>query len=79
MGAYDVPDTVDYIRFVTGQDKISLLAHSEGTASTFTALTFNVNGFQDKLHMFIALGPVVRLDDVRTDYLRQISENVYNI
>ena len=36
----------------------------------FTALAFNYGNLNDKLHMFIAVGPVVRLDDVRAEFMK---------
>ena len=41
MGQYDIPAEIDKILEETGQDKISYIGHSQGTAQMFTALSFN--------------------------------------
>lgn len=79
MGKFDLPACVDYIRNATGQDKISYFAHSQGTSSMFTALAFDYGKLNDKLHMFVAVGPVVRLDDVRAEFMKQIGGRVYDL
>ena len=79
MGRFDLPACVDYVRNYTNQDKISYFAHSQGTSSMFSALAFNYGNMNDKLLMFVAVGPVVRLDDVRAEFMKQIGGRVYDM
>jgi pimeloyl-ACP methyl ester carboxylesterase len=44
LGKYDAPSQIDYVRNLTGNDKISYMGHSQGTTQIFTALS---EGFGD--------------------------------
>jgi pimeloyl-ACP methyl ester carboxylesterase len=41
MGRYDAPAQVDYVRKVTGRDKITYIGHSMGTTQLFAGLSTN--------------------------------------
>ena len=38
MAKYDAPNQIDYVRDITGKDKVSYMGHSQGTTQMFTAL-----------------------------------------
>lgn len=41
MGRYDAQAQVDYVRNLTGREKISYIGHSMGTTQLFTELSIN--------------------------------------
>lgn len=65
MGLYDVPAEIEHIKKLTGQSKISYVGHSEGTTQMFMAASLMPDYFENNLHIFIAMAPVVRMDHVK--------------
>ena len=63
MGDYDAPAQVDYIRRITGKQKITYVGHSMGTTQLFYALSDKPDFWKDRLNLFVALAPVTRLDN----------------
>ncbi|GIY22139.1 gastric triacylglycerol lipase [Caerostris darwini] len=57
MAEYDHPAMIDFILNKTGQEKLSYIGHSQGTTSPFAMLSDKTE-YNDKLKIFIALGPV---------------------
>jgi pimeloyl-ACP methyl ester carboxylesterase len=62
MGDYDIPASIDYVRKVTGQEKVTYVGHSQGTTQMFSALASNEDYFKDRVNLFVALAPAIRLD-----------------
>jgi lysosomal acid lipase/cholesteryl ester hydrolase len=61
MGLYDLPAYIDHITKInTWSQKIIYIAHSQGTTQMFAALTQNLEYFQNKIKLFIALAPVAK-------------------
>jgi len=56
QGKYDVPNTIDYIRSVSGQNKVAVVGHSQGCAQLFSALHQHPT-LHEKLSFFGALAP----------------------
>ena len=54
---------IEYVLDVTGKDKISAyIGHSEGTTQMFIGASMMPNYYNSKINLFVALAPVVRLD-----------------
>ena len=79
MGKFDLPASIDYIRDITGQDKISYVGHSQGTASMFAALGQNHGDMKNKINLFIALAPVAYLGNTKLDILKTLSGNINHL
>lgn len=58
MGKFDIPAQIDYVIAKTGVEKVSVIAHSTGTTSIFTALAEGFGFLGDKVNVFIALAPI---------------------
>jgi predicted alpha/beta hydrolase len=69
MGEHDIPAVLTYIKQVTGQQKVAYVGHSQGTSQLFYALATNEDYFVDKLSVFVALGPVMRLTHCKSSLL----------
>ena len=61
MGTIDAPAQIDYIRNATGKNKITYLGHSQGTTQMFYGLAKNEDYFKDRINLFIALAPCVKI------------------
>jgi pimeloyl-ACP methyl ester carboxylesterase len=75
MGTGDLPAVINYVRAVTGQDKLAFIGHSQGTSQMYYALAHNEDFFADKVSVFIALGPVMKLTHCKSDLLQLVSSN----
>lgn len=67
MGLYDVPAMVNFVLKETeGKNKIGKIAayigHSEGTTQFFIGSSLKPEYYKEKINLFVALAPVVRLD-----------------
>jgi lysosomal acid lipase/cholesteryl ester hydrolase len=63
MGTEDQPAQIDYILKYTNAEKIeAYIGHSEGTTQMFIGASLMPNYFKEKVGLFVALAPVVRLD-----------------
>ena len=63
MGEYDLPSQLNYIKKVTGQDKVTYIGHSQGTSQMFSALATNEESIKDSVNLFVALAPTTKLDN----------------
>lgn len=70
---------IDHILKVTGKSKLSVIAHSEATATYWTALSENSAWYQEKVNLLIALGPVSKLDFIKTSLLKNLGSNSLSI
>jgi pimeloyl-ACP methyl ester carboxylesterase len=62
MGLYDAPAQVDYVRKVSGRDKITYIGHSQGTTQMFFAISRDEAFWKKRLNLFVAIAPVTKLD-----------------
>lgn len=69
MGDHDIPAVTEHIIRTTGHPKIAYVGHSQGTTQLFYALAHNENYFKDKISIFVALGPVMQLTNVKSGIL----------
>ena len=66
MAEYDQPALWSYVLQKTGQEKLIYVAHSQGTTQMFAALSENPDFFKPKMKGFIALAPVMRVNNCRS-------------
>ena len=63
MGLFDQPANIEHILNTTGLEKLSAyIGHSQGTSQMFIGTSMMPEYFKEKLGIFIAFAPIVRLD-----------------
>ena len=62
LGKYDLPAMIGYTTEYTGVEKVTYMAHSQGTTQMFYALTASQDYWKSKVNLFVALAPITRLD-----------------
>ena len=65
MGLYDLPATIEMIQEKTNGQKVAYIGHSQGATSMFSALAENEAYFEDKVSLFVALGPVTKMSHTK--------------
>lgn len=55
---HDIPDSIDYILATTGQESLSYVGFSQGTAQAFAALSIHPT-LNEKVNVFVALAPAM--------------------
>ncbi|GMS82143.1 hypothetical protein PENTCL1PPCAC_4318, partial [Pristionchus entomophagus] len=68
MARYDMPAVIDKVLNHTGNDKLYLIGHSQGTLITFTSAVLNPI-LRDKITHFYALAPIVTAQNLRGFWL----------
>ena len=66
----DYKANIEFVRGQTGQSKIAVMGHSQGTSSMFSGLSTQNDWFKQRVSIFIALGSVSRLDHIPNLFLR---------
>lgn len=66
---------IDFIRSKTGQNKIAAIAHSEATASFWAGMSQYPTWYEERISVLLALGPVSKLDNIKTLLLRSLGAN----
>ena len=74
MGLHDLPTFIDHITAKTGQEKITYIGHSQGTTQMFLGATLNAEYFNSKINLFVALGPVTTLNNVKVPVAQKLSK-----
>ena len=69
MGQHDAPAQVDFVRKLTGVDKVTYIGHSQGTSQMFYGLAENQDFWKDRLNLYVALAPVTRLDHAKSELM----------
>jgi lysosomal acid lipase/cholesteryl ester hydrolase len=67
MGNYDIPASLNYVRNVTGQDKLTYIGHSLGGALFFVAMTQHPE-LNSKIDVMIGMAPASTVANVQTYY-----------
>jgi len=75
MGLKDLPTFIDYILDKTGQEKLTYIGHSQGTTQMFIGASLNPDYFNQKVNLFVALGPVTTLHNLKVPQLKAISKD----
>jgi lysosomal acid lipase/cholesteryl ester hydrolase len=66
---------INFIRDHVGQQKISVVAHSEATATFWVAMSEDPTWYEERVNILAALGPVSKLDNIKTLLLRTLGIN----
>jgi lysosomal acid lipase/cholesteryl ester hydrolase len=70
MGLYDLPAFLEHMTKINSwSSKVIYIGHSQDTAELFAALTKNLEYFQNKIKLFVALGPVARVFNMNSKVL----------
>ena len=85
MGKFDVPSMLDKIIDVSGNEMVSYVGYSQGTAQLFYGLASNEEAYKDKIERAIMLAPCVYTNTAGLDFyletypvFREHGVNVYN-
>ncbi|XP_068148180.1 lipase 3 [Drosophila tropicalis] len=65
IGIYDLPAMMDYVLYVTGQETLSYVGHSQGTTSFFVLSTM-IPRFKSRIRSAHLLAPVVWMDHMES-------------
>jgi len=66
---------IEFIRTHTGQNKISVIAHSEATAAFWVGMSQYPTWYEERVNILISLGPVSKLDNIKTLLLKSLGAN----
>jgi len=75
MGDFDVPAVIDYVLKITKRPNLPLVAHSQGTTQIFASLSRNESKYANKVSIFVALGPVLKMEYQSSPLLAFIAQN----
>ena len=68
ISKYDLPAFIEYIKKYTSDtrmgDKITLVAHSQGTTETFYGFIKEPEYYKENIYSFIAVSPVAKVTKV---------------
>ena len=67
MGQYDIPAVIEHIVAVTGNEKISYVAHSQGTTQAYYGMSEYTDYYQSRLNLAVMLGPVTKIPHCQID------------
>ena len=70
----DYKANIEFVRGQTGQSKIAVMGHSQGTSSMFSGLSTQNDWFKQRVSIFVALGSVARLDHLTSALLKFMIE-----
>lgn len=73
MGAKDTPAYIDFVLDKTGQDKLTYIGHSQGTAQVFAGASLYPELYEDKLNLFVALAPVANTYTIDVPSLQHVA------
>lgn len=80
MGYYDIPAQINHALSVTGQSKLAMVAHSQGSTAVLYAMTTDRLAFlKQKVSVFVALGPVAKLTHCTSELVRTMSNQEWII
>lgn len=71
LAKYDLTASFRYIVAKTGQ-KINYIGHSQGTLIMFIALAMRYKDIRENLNTFVALGPIVYINDMDSPLLNRL-------
>ena len=75
FGLKDLPAFIDHILAKTGQEKLTYIGHSQGTTQMFLGASIDPEYFKSKVNLFVALGPVTSLNNIRVKQLKELSKD----
>eukprot|EP00347_Sterkiella_histriomuscorum_P002574 403367625 len=75
MARFDQPALFDFVLGRTGVKKVSYIGHSQGTTQMFCALSENMDFFKERMNLFVAYAPVVKVDGVTSSIIKMVKNN----
>ena len=75
MGKDDIPAVLEFIDQNSGFDKITLVAHSQGTSASLYGMVKEPEVYNKYLNLFVMIGPVARLSHTQSLFLDYIVDN----
>jgi hypothetical protein len=72
MGQYDIPAVIEHIVAVTGNEKISYVAHSQGTTQAYYGMSEYTDYYQSRLNLAVMLGPVTKIPHCQSDAIHMM-------
>lgn len=69
MGTIDLPDMIDYITSVTGQQRMHYTGHSQGTTAFFV-MASERPAYNDRIISMNALAPIAFMSNLRSPFVR---------
>ena len=75
MATYDQPALWKYIEKVTGKSEFVYIGHSQGTTQMFAALAEQPDFFRTRMKLFIAIAPVVYIDNIFSKVIKEMITN----
>ena len=72
MATFDQPALWNHVINHTGVEKVIYIGHSQGTTQMFAALSENPQFFKEKMKCFIALAPVLRVQNLKSQRLQSM-------
>lgn len=79
MGMHDIPAMIDFITAKTGYPQVAYVGHSMGNTQLIYAMTRKLSYFQQKLSLYIALAPAVRMNDASSPLLNIVENNFADV
>lgn len=73
LGDFDAPAQIDFVREMTGVEKLTYIGHSQGTTQMFYALSTDHDFWVDRINLFVALAPVVNLGNTDSSFIQFIA------
>ena len=74
MAQYDAKSFIDLIEKNTGVSTVTWIGHSQGTTQLFYALSSHLQDwFEPRINLFVGLGPISRINNLESSFLRFIS------
>jgi pimeloyl-ACP methyl ester carboxylesterase len=77
MGLYDIPAMINFIKKITGVEKVTYIGHSQGTSQMFAAMSLKPDYYKANLNGFIALGPVTFMKNIGATFMKTAAD--YNL
>lgn len=75
MGKYDLPAVFKFISENSEFEKLTLVAHSQGTSATLYGMVKEPEVYEKYLNLFVMIGPVARLSHTQADFFVYLNEN----
>jgi len=66
MAIYDLPSYINYVKGVTGFEKVIYIGHSQGTLIFYINFMLNSTYLTTTIEKFVGLGSVLRLDHIKS-------------
>lgn len=66
MAVFDLPAYINYVKGITGFEKVIYIGHSQGTLIFYINFMLNSTYLTSSIEKFVGLGSVLRLDNIKS-------------